>query len=168
MFNWLTNMILNFKIFGIRPFNGLYTLLCAPGFWSVLLGVGFVCLIIYKLFGPAFFAIIAHVSQKCFKLIKNIIKVITYFIKETYMMIMFSNDSKKNGYDKAEYWGRRQLTVKGIVSADVTGVELLVINHPVIIKKAILGVIIAKRAFENLLLLVKERISIIKSKIKFD
>ena len=153
--NSLTEFIMEFRIFGITPFRGLFTLLTSVGFWSVLLGTGIIAFIIFRIFGQTFFIIIGKILGIFFNLIKKVCNYICFVIKESYFMIMFKLYSKEHEVDTVEFWAKRKLTKEGIYSEDTTGVESVLIKHPMVIGKIISYFTISKRAISNILLLIK-------------
>lgn len=152
----ITEFLMNFELFGIKPFRGIFTLVSSTGFWTLLIG-----LVIFFVFCNFFrktgiFTLINLAFRTVFNIIKSILKFIGWVISQTYIMILMSMDSARNNYDKAEYWGRRMLTTEGIKSYDLTGSNEILIPH----LKPILSVIHLYRKTSRILSNVK--LSIVK------
>ena len=125
----IVEFLMNFSMFGIRPFRGIYTIFNSTGFWTFLICMVILFSICNYFRRTGLFALINIVFKSLFKVIKSTFKFIGWVITQTYMMILMSIDSVKNNYEKSEYWETRIFTLEGIKAKDLTGSEEILIPH---------------------------------------
>lgn len=127
----------------------------SPNFWAVFIGIAIMGWIFYSFLGGLILGMLNTIVF-VLKIVLNKVKsFLTFIFIESYMMIMFNIDSKNRGYDVSEYWTQRKFTVNGIFSKDVTGVEVLTINHPKLLQNVLDKYFVAKRQISNVLIFLK-------------
>lgn len=147
---YVLNALYNFEIFGIKPIRGILTMFSGGGTWAVIIGLIVISFIVNFLVKAHFFALIKMCIQYSLNGIKNIFKGITFVICQSYMMILFNIDSKKNNYNKYEYWNSRKMTLEGIKATGLTGAEEVLIPHMFIVKMIVLQYCKTIRALNNI------------------
>lgn len=127
----------------------------SPNFWAVFIGIAIMGWIFYSFLGGLILGMLNTIVF-VLKIVLNKVKsFLTFIFIESYMMIMFNIDSKNRGYDVSEYWTQRKFTVNGIFSKDVTGVEVLTINHPKLLQNVLDKYFVVKRQISNVLIFLK-------------
>lgn len=131
------------------------TIFLSPNSWAVFLGIAIMGYIFYSLLGGLILGVI-NTFVFVLKIVLDKLKsFLTFIFIESYMMIVFNIDSKKRGYDVSEYWTQRKFTVNGIFSKDVTGVEVLTINHPKLLQSVLDKYFVVTRQISNILIFLK-------------
>ena len=155
MLDWICEFIWDFELFGITPFRGILSLVGSENFLAIIIGFSIICFIIKKMFGKNAIILPIKLLKLSFKTCYKLAKIIVLAVGDLYMFILLSKDSKAKNYEYAEFWEKRTLTNKGIVSVDITGAQPLLIKHPKFIGKTIEVAVSIHRVTSNILLVIK-------------
>lgn len=124
-------------------------------FWVILIGGFIIGFLFYQMLSGIILGILSTTYAVISYVFEKIFKFLSFVFIQSYMIIMFNIDSKKRGYDISEFWLQRKITVNGIFSKDVTGVEVLTIQHPKYLLNLIKFFMKFNRKLSNLLIFLK-------------